>query len=46
MAYGHFPEAGEIVADFELRDSTGAARTLSQLVAERPRVLVLYRGHW
>ena len=46
MPYGHFPKAGEIVPDFELRDSTGAVRSLSQLVSERPRVLVLYRGHW
>lgn len=46
MPEGHVPQPGEIAPDFELSDSTGAPHTLSQLVAERPRVLIFYRGHW
>lgn len=40
------PVVGSIAPDFALPDSTGATRTLGQLVAERPRVLLFYRGHW
>ncbi len=46
MRYGRIPHRGEIVPDFTLLDSTGQPRTLAQLVAERPRVLIFYRGHW
>jgi peroxiredoxin len=46
MSSGRIPQRGEIAPDFELLDSTGAPRTLAQLVAERPRVLIFYRGHW
>jgi thioredoxin-dependent peroxiredoxin len=37
---------GQIAPDFELPDSTGALRRLSQLVASGPLVLLFYRGHW
>ena len=40
------PEIGDQVLDFHLFDSTGAERRLSSLVAERPCVLIFYRGHW
>lgn len=40
------PQPGETAPDFELPDSTGAPRQLSQLCAENPLVLVFYRGHW
>ncbi len=40
------PGVGEIVPDFELPDSTGAARRLSDLVADGPRIFIFYRGHW
>ena len=45
-ATGHRPVVGSIAPDFALPDSTGATRTLGELVAERPRVLLFYRGHW
>jgi peroxiredoxin len=40
------PAVGEIAPDFTCPDATGAARRLSDLCAERPLVLVFYRGHW
>jgi peroxiredoxin len=43
---GHRPTAGELAPDFALPDSTGAPRSLGALVAERPRILLFYRGHW
>lgn len=46
MSGGRIPQRGEIAPDFTLPDSTGQPRTLAQLVAERPRVLIFYRGHW
>jgi peroxiredoxin len=45
-ATGHRPVVESIAPDFALPDSTGATRTLAELVAERPRVLLFYRGHW
>jgi peroxiredoxin len=46
MPEGHTPQPGEIAPEFALPDSTGAVRTLTQMVSERPRVLIFYRGHW
>ena len=46
MPAGDIPKTGEIAVDFKLPDSTGVIRALSDLVAERPRVLIFYRGHW
>lgn len=46
MAERHIPQTGKIAPDFALPDSTGAPRTLAQLVADRPRVFIFYRGHW
>jgi peroxiredoxin len=46
MLEGHTPQAGEIAPEFTLPDSTGTLRTLTQLVSERPRVLIFYRGQW
>jgi peroxiredoxin len=40
------PEAGEIAPDFELQDSTGARRRLSELVSESAVALIFYRGDW
>lgn len=40
------PTAGEVTPDFELADSTGAPRRLSELVSQSPVVLLFYRGHW
>ncbi|MDE3170372.1 MAG: redoxin domain-containing protein [Acidobacteriota bacterium] len=40
------PQPGEIAPDFELLDSTGVPRRLSELCAANPLVLVFYRGHW
>jgi thioredoxin-dependent peroxiredoxin len=40
------PATGEAAPDFELPESTGASRRLSELVAEGPVVLLFYRGHW
>jgi peroxiredoxin Q/BCP len=40
------PKVGQRVPDFELPDSTGTPRRLSELVAVGPLVLLFYRGHW
>ena len=40
------PETGDAAPDFALPDSAGTVRRLSELVAQRPLVLVFYRGHW
>jgi peroxiredoxin Q/BCP len=40
------PAVGEVAADFTLPDASGTPRDLSALCAERPLVLVFYRGHW
>jgi peroxiredoxin len=42
----HTPKIGEVAPDFELPDSTGALRELSELTARGPLVLLFYRGHW
>lgn len=46
MSADRTPRAGDIVPDFELNDSTGTPRRLSELVTAGPRVLIFYRGHW
>ncbi|MGH9325705.1 MAG: hypothetical protein ACRD2B_03310 [Terriglobia bacterium] len=46
MEKGHILKVGETVDDFELLDSTGKRRRLSELVSSGPRVLMFYRGHW
>lgn len=43
---GKLPARGELAPDFELPDSTGAQRRLSDLVKENPLVMVFYRGYW
>lgn len=40
------PNITETAPDFTLPDATGAPRRLVDLCAERPLVLVFYRGHW
>jgi len=40
------PSRGETAPDFELPDSTGTARRLSDLAKDRPLVLLFYRGWW
>jgi peroxiredoxin Q/BCP len=40
------PAPGEVAPEFELPDSTGTPRRLSQLVSQAPLVLVFYRGAW
>ena len=40
------PQPGETAPDFELPDSTGEMRRLSELCAWGPLVLLFYRGHW
>lgn len=40
------PKPGEAAPDFELPDSTGAPRRMSDLCSANPLVLVFYRGHW
>jgi peroxiredoxin len=46
MSTDRIPGAGDIAGDFELSDSMGASRRLSELVTAGPRVLIFYRGHW
>ncbi|HEY3820643.1 MAG TPA: redoxin domain-containing protein [Polyangiaceae bacterium] len=40
------PDLGQVAPDFTLPDSSGSPRRLADLCAERPLVLVFYRGHW
>jgi len=40
------PKAGATAPEFELSDSDGRLRRLSELTAERDLVLVFFRGHW
>jgi peroxiredoxin len=40
------PTAGEVAPDFELPDSSGKLRRLSELLSQRILVLVFYRGDW
>jgi len=40
------PSVGEIAPGFTLADATGTPRSLADLSADRPLVLVFYRGHW
>ena len=40
------PPAGSIAPEFVLTDSTGVSRTLTELCASGPLILVFYRGHW
>jgi hypothetical protein len=43
---GALPRIGDVAPDFELPDSTGASKRLSELAASGPLVLLFYRGHW
>jgi hypothetical protein len=38
--------SGEMASEFELPDSTGAPRQLSELVSQGHAVLLFYRGNW
>ena len=38
--------AGELALEFELPDSTGAPRRLSEFVSQGQAVLLFYRGNW
>jgi peroxiredoxin len=40
------PNLGETAPDFTLPDAAGAPFHLAERCAERPLVLVFYRGHW
>jgi peroxiredoxin len=40
------PAVDEVAPDFTLPDASSTPRRLSDLCAERPMVLVFYRGHW
>ena len=40
------PKAGAIAPEFELPDSEGHIRRLSELTANRSLALIFYRGHW
>jgi peroxiredoxin len=46
MSENRPPAVGEMAPDVTLADASGAPRRLSELCAERPLVLVFYRGHW
>ncbi len=46
MGMGKVPAAGEVTPDFELPDSTGVLRRLSELLSQGSVVLLFYRGHW
>jgi thioredoxin-dependent peroxiredoxin len=45
-AVGTVTRAGQLASEFELPDSTGATRGLSELTADGPVVLLFYRGYW
>lgn len=40
------PNLAEVAPDFTLPDASEIRRHLAELCAERPIVLVFYRGHW
>jgi peroxiredoxin len=40
------PAAGDVAPDFELPDSTGKLRRLSELLSQGTLVVVFYRGDW
>ncbi len=40
------PAVGDTAPEFELADSTGVVRRLSELVSGGLGVIVFYRGHW
>lgn len=42
----HAPEPGSQAPDFTLPTADGRTFTLSAAAAERPLVLLFYRGHW
>lgn len=46
MSEGATPKAGDVAPEFEVLDSTGATRHMSELVAAGPVILLFYRGHW
>lgn len=46
MANVEPPATGALAPEFSLPDPTGAVRSLAAACAERPQVLVFYRGHW
>ncbi len=46
MSTGKTPAVGQIAPEFELPDSTGGLRRLSELVSAGPAVLLFYRGSW
>lgn len=46
MAQDNTPAVGQRAPDFEIADSTGQLRRLSDLVASQPLVLLFYRGDW
>jgi peroxiredoxin len=46
MDKGQIPEVGETAPEFELADSSGVVRRLSEIVSGGLGVVVFYRGHW
>lgn len=40
------PEVGQVSPDVSALDTTGVRCTLTALCADKPLVLVFYRGHW
>jgi peroxiredoxin len=46
MSDVHPPAIDEVAPDFTVLDASGSPRRLADLAAERPLVLVFYRGHW
>lgn len=40
------PIAGELAQEFELPDSIGVPRRLSELISRSRLVLLFYRGNW
>ena len=40
------PIAGEVAQEFELPDSKGVQRRLSELISQSRLVLLFYRGNW
>ncbi len=46
MGMGKVPAPGEVTPDFELPDSTGVPRQLSEFLSQGSVALLFYRGHW
>ena len=46
MSKAEVPDLGQKGPDFAVSDAAGSMHELGRMCADRPLVLVFYRGHW